>query len=102
MNSIVSKNNVIIRLTEERWQHIIMGHPEMSQYLNQILSTIHLPDAVYEGNELGLIAEKFFIELNNKFVIVVYKEISETDGFIITAFLSKKSVGLKKKLLWKR
>lgn len=102
MNSIVSKNNVTIRLTEERWQHIISGHPEISDYLFQILNTIQIPDAIYEGNDKCLIAEKNFRELNNKFVIVVYKETSENDGFIITAFFSKKTVGLKNKLLWKQ
>jgi hypothetical protein len=102
MYSAISKNNITIRLTEERWLHITIGHPEMTMHILHIVETVHSPDAVYAGDDMCLIAEKFFRELNNKFVIVVYKEISESDGFIITSFLSKKSVGLKKKSLWKQ
>lgn len=102
MYSIISINNITIRLTKERWLHITIGHPEMTEYLSYILETVHIPNAIFQGNDMSLIAEKFFSELNNKFVIVIYKEMSKTDGFIITSFLSKKTIGLKKILLWKQ
>ena len=39
----------------------------------------------------------------NKNLIVIYKELSENDGFVITSFLSTKINYLKnKKLLWEK
>lgn len=103
MHLVSSRNSVPIRLTDERWMHITTGHPEVADYLYEILATIENPDVIYEGNENGLIAAKSFPELNAKFVVVIYKEVSASDGFVITAFLSsKKQEFEKKKVLWKQ
>ncbi len=43
------------------------------------------------------------IEYSNKFIVVVYKEVSINDGFIITAYVSNKEQSFNKKnVLWKR
>jgi hypothetical protein len=48
-----------------------------------------------------LIGTKTFSELNNKFVVVVYKELSSDDGFVITAYISNKTQEfVKRKKLW--
>ena len=48
MNNIASSvNNVSIRLTEERWQHITIGHPEMADYFYEILETIENPYIIF-------------------------------------------------------
>lgn len=77
--------------------HITTGHPEVADYLYEILATIENPDVIYEGNENGLIAAKSFPELNAKFVVVIYKEVSASDGFVINAFLSSKKQEFEKK-----
>lgn len=102
MNKItISKNNVPIRFTDERWQHITTGHPEMADYYYEILETVENPEIIYEGNYGGLIA--ISNNFGNKFIIVIYKEISDADGFIITAYCSNKiQVFEKKKILWKK
>ena len=100
---IISKNNVPIRLTDERWQHITTGHPEMADYYYEILETVENQEIIYEGDYGGLIAISKKLENTNKFIIVIYKEISEEDGFIITAYYSNKiQVFEKKKILWKK
>jgi len=49
-----------------------------------------------------LIAVSFKFEPTDKFIVVVYKEISESDGFIITAYLSNKKQKFEKKnIIWK-
>ncbi|MEO5673792.1 MAG: PBECR2 nuclease fold domain-containing protein [Chitinophagales bacterium] len=102
MHLVTSKNGVRIRLTDERWMHITTGHPDVADYLFEILATIENPDVIYEGNENGLIAAKSFPELSDKFVVIVYLEVSADDGFVITAFVSNKSQEFeKKKVLWK-
>ena len=44
-----SKNDVPIRLTEERWFHITEEHSEMAGYYFKVLETVEEPGAVYEG-----------------------------------------------------
>jgi hypothetical protein len=101
MSIAISINKIPIRLTQERWQHISVGHPEIAEYYFEILETIQFPDAVYEGKFGELIGTKTFSELNNKFVVVVYKELSSDDGFVITAYMSNKTQEfVKRKKLW--
>jgi hypothetical protein len=101
MNTAKSVNGVSIRLPAERWIHITEEHAEMAGYLYDVLETIQEPLAVFEGNSSELIAARE-IE-NGKYLIVVYKELSKEDGFVITAFLTKrwKQVERRKKI-WSR
>jgi len=102
MDKAISRNKVPIRLTEERWQHISTGHPEIAEYYYEILEAIENPFCIYEGKMNALIAVSEKQELG-KFIVVVYKEESSEDGFIITAFISEKQQQFeKKKVLWKK
>jgi hypothetical protein len=79
-----------------------MGHPEIADYYYEILETIEAPDIIYEGNNDAKIAIKKFQETFRKFVVVVYKETSGRDGFIITAYFSDNDQKFnKKKIVWK-
>jgi hypothetical protein len=40
MRTAVSQNGVTIRLNDERWQHILEGHPEMAALLEEALSAV--------------------------------------------------------------
>ena len=101
MNVAISKNKTPIRFTDERWKHISLGHPEMVDYYFEIIETIESPEKIYEGNYDEIIAIKHFEKLNDKFVVVIYKEINAEDGFIITAYISNKvNEFLKRKLIW--
>lgn len=103
MNIVVSKNNVPIRLTNERWQHISTGHPEMADYYFEILNTIENPKIIYQGSEGGLIAVSFQDTTSGKFIVVIYKEVSLVDGFVITAYLSNKEQKFEKKqIIWEQ
>lgn len=88
MEVVNSKNNVPIRLTEERWLHITEEHSEMAGYYFEVLETVEMPEAIYKGQAGECIAIK---ELEgDKHIVVIYKEESKQDGFIITAFLTRK------------
>ena len=103
MDIAISKNNIPIRLTEERWHHISTGHPEIADYYFEILETIENPKIIYKGNLGGFIAISVKLEQTNKFIVVIYKEVSLEDGFIITAYLSNKEQKFdKKQILWKQ
>lgn len=96
----ISVNKHNIRLTDERWQHISNNHPEMNDYKMSILQTISEPDAIYYCKYNELIAMK---SADNKYIIVIYKEIIPNNGFIITSFLTNKLNYFKnKKISWKK
>lgn len=99
----ISKNNVPIRLNEERWYHITTGHPEMADYYYDILETIENPLVIYKGNYEEQIAVSDKVVSTGKFIVVVYKELNSSDGFVITAFYSDKLQKFdKKEILWKK
>ncbi|MDB9419793.1 hypothetical protein PN467_04470, partial [Microcystis aeruginosa CS-563/04] len=52
------QNGVLIRLTEERWKHIISGHSELVSYQAEILKTIRYPEKILVGNHQELLAVK--------------------------------------------
>jgi hypothetical protein len=83
-----SVNGVMIRLPDERWLHITEEHAEMTDYLDETLETVQKPLAVFEGSAGELLAARE-VE-TGKYVIVAYREISAKDGFIITAFLTRR------------
>jgi hypothetical protein len=93
-----AKNGLIIRLTEERWEHIIAGHSELINLQSEILQAIENPDKILEGNNGELLAIKLLGD--NKYLVTIYKE-AEEDGFVITAYLTKRINSLnKRKELW--
>ncbi len=100
MDIVISKNNVPIRLTEERWFHIIESHDEMAGHYDDVLDTVENPDYIIKGYRDALIALKRVSK--KKFLAVVYKELSHEDGFIITAYFTTKIKLEKEVILWQR
>ncbi len=88
MDVAYSKNYVPIRLPEERWDHIILNKEYMSSYRQLVLETIQEPTWILRGYGAKLVAVLSLPRKN--YLNVVYKEINQDDGFIITAFLAKK------------
>jgi hypothetical protein len=94
----VSKNGVAIRLTDERWAHIGEEHDEISQLQSEVLEAIRDPVRVVEGNTGELLAVRE-LELG-KYMVVVYRE-EPGDGFVITAFVTRRIRSLeRRKQLW--
>ena len=92
MEIVYSVNKVPIRLTYERWYHIIENHDELASYFHNVLETIERPEFVIRGNSGSLKATKNISK--KKWLVVIYRELSKRDGFVITAyFLEKKPKG---------
>src|SRR3990172_5070640 len=89
-SALRSVNGVPIRLTAERWAHIVARHPEIDHYHNHIMETVANPDFVAKGTHSELKAARLYADLpmGPRYLIVVYKEIKTNDGFIITARIS--------------
>lgn len=96
MKVVVSKNNVPIRLTGERLDHIGSNHPELIGLEEDILDAISEPDMVHAGNTGELIALKSVVALN-KSTVVVYRELNAEDRFVITAFLTSRIEPIKRR-----
>lgn len=102
MEIVISKNEVPVRLTEERWEHITKNHDYMASYYFELLETIADPDLIVEGNYKELIAVKKLGKAH-KYLVVIYKEVSKNDGFVITSFLTKRLNQIKRrKMLWQK
>ncbi len=98
MDVSCSVNGVPIRLTYERWYHIIESHDDLASYFYEVLETVETPDFVIKGNKGSLKATKNVAK--NKWLVVIYREISKKDGFVITAyFLNKKPKG---EVIWQQ
>ena len=98
ISTVTSRNGKVIRLTDERWVHIIEEHAELAGMRLEVLETVAEPRRILEGGEGELLAVR---ELEiGKLLVVVYRE-SETDGFIITAFVTRRTASLdRRKQLW--
>jgi len=82
MDIAYSINDVPIRLTEERWRHIIERHFDLFNYKEDILEVIEQPEFIYQARRGALIATRSYGRRG--FLRVYYKE-QRNDGFIITA-----------------
>ena len=93
----ISVFGVRIRMTQERWQHVVREHPELEGLSKEVLATVGNPEKVLAGNYGELLALKEIIP--GKYLVVAYKEIDVDDGFVITAFLSKRIRQLDKRVV---
>lgn len=96
---VFSVNEIPIRLTEERWRHIVEEHGELSGMRAAVISVVAKPIGVYAGNAGELLAIQ---EIEpEKWLVVVYREINSDDGFVITAFFTRRKRSLdRRNRLW--
>jgi hypothetical protein len=88
MDIASSVNRVPIRLTDERWSHIVNNHDEMAGYYDDCLAVVENPDLVLAGTGGSLHAVKAYGR--RRYLVVVYRELSAADGFVITAYFVRK------------
>ena len=96
-----SINGVPIRLSDERWRHIVEHHDDMAGHFHDVLETIASPEAVYDGD----VGELFAVSRSgtSHILVVVYREITADDGFVITAFFTSRVRQIeRKRVVWKR
>lgn len=95
---VLAVSGIPIRLTEERWGHIVLQHPEVAHLRQFVTQAIGHPERVLEtstGERMAVIAYE-----PGKYVVVLYVE-NPPDGFIVTAFLTRRTAWLdKRRQLW--
>lgn len=72
----------------ERWSHIVSARDELDGRYEEVLDAVAHPDWVTRGYRDSLIAWKGYGRRG--YLTVVYKELSEEDGFVITAYFTRK------------
>ncbi|MGD0462881.1 MAG: hypothetical protein ABSB74_10375 [Tepidisphaeraceae bacterium] len=97
MEISTSINGVPIRLSYERWYHIVENHDEMASYYHDVLETVQSPQLIVRGNRGALKAARSLGK--RRWLVVVYREVSRNDGFVITAYLL--DARPKGKVLWR-
>jgi hypothetical protein len=89
---------VPIRLTNERWAHIIEEHNELAGLRLDVLEAVGQPERIVAGRASELLAIREHEP--GKWLVVVYGELVD-DGFIITAFLTSRSASLmRRRQMW--
>ena len=98
MDRAFSVNHVPIRLTDERWSHIVNAHDDLAGYYDDCLQTIEEPDLVLRGLRGSLKAVKGYGR--NRYLVVIYRELGPNDGFVVTAYFVRRID--RRKAVWRR
>lgn len=98
MDIAFSIEGIPIRLTAERWFHIVENHDDLAGYYDAVLDTVEAPDLVLRGYRGSLIAVRGYGR--RRYLLVIYKQLSHDDGFVITAYFSSKFN--RKQVIWER
>jgi hypothetical protein len=98
VDTALSVEGVPIRLTAERWFHVVENHDDLAGYYDDVLETIENPDFILRGYSDSLIAARG--HGRKRYLMVVYRQLSADDGFVITAYFTTKVD--RKKAIWKR
>jgi len=93
VGTAVSKNGASVRLTDERWSHIIEEYCELAGYRLEVLEAVRDPESIRAGGGELLAVRPIESE---KWLVVVYRE-TGSDGFIITAFLTRRKRSLERR-----
>jgi hypothetical protein len=89
MEIAYSVNGVPIRLTAERWWHIVMARDDLAGRMDEVLAVVERPDWVTRSHRGSLRAWKG--HGRKGYLVVVYKELGKEDGFVITSFFTRQS-----------
>jgi len=80
-----------VRISEERWSHILSNHPEMEGQYLKLKETLLNPDRIVSSNSdpsVNLYYRKYSTELvGEKYLCMVIKT-KETDVFMLTAYFT--------------
>ncbi|MGK5094383.1 hypothetical protein WDW89_20500 [Deltaproteobacteria bacterium TL4] len=93
-----------VRLTSERWAHVVEAHDYMAGNLDMVLETLASPERIIHA----LSGEHYALRnypstvIGSKTCVVIYRD--ELNGFVITALLTSKPQQFFKRgdIIWKQ
>ena len=97
-----SVDDVPVRLTAERWDHICRRHPDLLTQRDRVLETAHAPHEVLQGDFGMRLAARYYrrTPLTSKYLVVAYKQLGAADGFVATAYFARRLPAWRQRL-WK-
>jgi hypothetical protein len=88
-----------MRLTDERWAHVVEEHAELAGMQMDVLAAISEAERVVAGTHAAPLAIRS-VEAG-KSLVVVYRERDGTDGFVITAFVTRRLAAIdRRRRVW--
>ncbi len=97
MDIVTAVSGVPIRFTDERWEHIVLRHPDFELRRHDVLQTLREPEVVVEGSGGEHLAVRRF---RPRLIVVAYRETSPDDGFVVTAFMADRDPATGRNILW--
>ena len=86
---VVDKTGRKISLSKERWKHITIEHPEISNY-NDLINVIENPDKVLESDRDSKVRWYYSYNKKRKLYFKVSVKYLNGEGYVITAhYISK-------------
>lgn len=95
---VISVDGVPIRLTDERWVHIVENHDDLAGHYDDVLEAVENPDMLLPGHKGSLLAVRSYGRRG--YLVVIYRQTTTDDGFVITAFFTDRID--REKVIWKR
>jgi hypothetical protein len=83
---------------EERWFHIVENHDELAGHYDDVLDTVENPDLILQGEEGALVAARTLAP--RRHLAVVYKEVTREDGFVVTAYVTRRLA--RRAVVWRK
>ena len=105
LGTVLSISGVPVRLTMERWSHIVEAHDYMAGPHEWVMEVVAEPDAVGAGSAYTLLATQHrnHTPISEIDIIVAYRELGLEDGFVVTAFMtSRVDKALRRGVIWQR
>lgn len=106
---VKSKRGMLIRVTMKQWEHIVTARPELGNLMKEILDAVEHPDEVLEPlqrikPQLHAVkkSEKLLSAGLSQNLVVVYREATLQEGFIMTAFPISDRRKARMYRLWRR
>jgi hypothetical protein len=93
-----SRSDVPVRLTDERWYHILESHPEMTSLREAVLDAVENPDYILRGRR-GAFAAVVVLG-KQAWLHVFYVEKNRRDGFIVSARIERQMD--KARIVWRK
>jgi len=66
-----------VALTEERWKHIVMRHPELDNKMARVMDVVSNPDEVYVDRAGMIHALKRLAQEISDYLVVIYRKEDE-------------------------
>ncbi|MHB8375926.1 MAG: hypothetical protein ACYDEB_03110 [Dehalococcoidia bacterium] len=97
MDIMHSVHDVPIRLPDERWRHILLGHPELEGQRAAVVRAVSDPEVVAAGQAGILLAVR---RAGVQWIVVAYREIARDDGFVLTAYVTSREPTRGRRIVW--